>query len=326
MPLYQIKHLPALNTELNGVSDMSKLPVGNGKPPQEDPQVFLGAISLRPSFHTPSPHPPSNVSIPANQYHQEDTPFSSVVDIFHGFCLFDCFIFVDILFPRRDTLTNGPDASLDFIHLICDMTEGIRHPRFIWLNPTEYSINNPDSAHPWYAHVGQIKTYMAFDKHIREGKQISAFPGVPLGYTEFVNAYNGGTYPQDKQHLSEYTFTSDGDQVKPLDKPVLLRDFRITREQCGLAPPPPPMQTRVNGLIVNQFAELQALKNERQREGFRQREERRQSLFNEYRPQRGRGRARGNVSGPQRNFGKGKERRFNPVSAHYIDLTADDDP
>ena len=55
MPFYQIRHLQALETylELMGVDSASKLVAGKGNPLQEDPQVFLGALSLSPSFLSP---------------------------------------------------------------------------------------------------------------------------------------------------------------------------------------------------------------------------------------------------------------------------------
>ena len=50
MPYYQIRHLPKLNDyfDLIGVKDVSGLPAGKGRPPWEDPQIFLGALSLSP--------------------------------------------------------------------------------------------------------------------------------------------------------------------------------------------------------------------------------------------------------------------------------------
>lgn len=44
MPYYQIKHLQALDAylELMGADNVSKLVTGKGKPPRDDPQVFLG--------------------------------------------------------------------------------------------------------------------------------------------------------------------------------------------------------------------------------------------------------------------------------------------
>ena len=56
MPFYQIRHLQALETylELMGVENASKLPAGKGKPPLDDPQVFLGGLSICSSPESPS--------------------------------------------------------------------------------------------------------------------------------------------------------------------------------------------------------------------------------------------------------------------------------
>jgi hypothetical protein len=309
MPLYQIKHLQALETylELMGVSDISKLPAGKGRPPQEDPQVFLGGIILCSPFHTtPSRHPPS---IPANQYHQEATPFFYFLDIFRDSRFFSYKTSVDTSLLRRDILAHGFDTIHTGLDSYLDM-HGIQHPRFTRFSETEYTVSNPVSAHRWYVHVGQIKTYLAFDKHLRDRKRISNFPGVPLGYSDFVTAFNTGAYPQDERRLCEYTLSSSGDHVKLSNKPVFLRDFHITREQCGLAPPAQETQSEAQQLIVNEFAVSQALNNQRKREGFNTRERKRQSIFTE--------------TGPYRN--KGKSRRFNPTATttNYVDRSRDD--
>lgn len=57
MPYYQIKHLKALDNylELLGVPTIFELPKGKGNPPREDPQIFLGAISIG-STHPVSAH------------------------------------------------------------------------------------------------------------------------------------------------------------------------------------------------------------------------------------------------------------------------------
>ena len=65
LPYYQIKHLQALEMylELMGVEHASQLITGKGKPPQEDPQVFLGAILLKPTHLPPSQLPPPFIII-----------------------------------------------------------------------------------------------------------------------------------------------------------------------------------------------------------------------------------------------------------------------
>ena len=54
LPYYQITHLQALTDYLDlfGANKISKLPKGTGKPPQNDPQVFIGTV-----FYSPSAKP-----------------------------------------------------------------------------------------------------------------------------------------------------------------------------------------------------------------------------------------------------------------------------
>ena len=49
LPYYQITHLDALPIYLDllGVDSISKLPKGQGTPPKDDPQNFIGSISLQ---------------------------------------------------------------------------------------------------------------------------------------------------------------------------------------------------------------------------------------------------------------------------------------
>ena len=61
LPYYQITHLQALTKYLDllGKKSIKELAEGTGKPPLEDPQVFLGALSLdaspisNPSYSVP---------------------------------------------------------------------------------------------------------------------------------------------------------------------------------------------------------------------------------------------------------------------------------
>jgi len=49
LPYDQISDLPALNTYLDllGFDDISNLPKGNGEPPKNDPQAYLGTVSIK---------------------------------------------------------------------------------------------------------------------------------------------------------------------------------------------------------------------------------------------------------------------------------------
>jgi hypothetical protein len=49
LPYDQISGLPAITTYLDllGIDDISNLPKGNGKPPQNDPQTYLGTVAIK---------------------------------------------------------------------------------------------------------------------------------------------------------------------------------------------------------------------------------------------------------------------------------------
>jgi hypothetical protein len=154
--------------EILGLRTISELPKEKGKPPREDPQIFLGALSLS----TPVPiflqQPPSIV--PVSPIQGLRLSFLQYVDIKF-----------DISFPHPyssllsvDLSSFIPSELLAYINqfpshifsplLNCfDMINGINHPRFICISKHHYAINNPDSTHRWYVHVGQIMNYIAFD-------------------------------------------------------------------------------------------------------------------------------------------------------------------
>ena len=72
--------------------------------------------------------------------------------------------------------------------------------------------------------------YLAFDQLLREGRNLTDFPGIPLGYVDFVVAFNTGTAPDDRRRLSTYLTSSTGEHITRSDNPVFLRDFHITPE------------------------------------------------------------------------------------------------
>jgi hypothetical protein len=193
------------------------------------------------------------------------------------------------------------------------MSDSINHPRFTRINKNQYVINNPDCRHRWYVHVGQVMNYLAFDKYLREGKNLADFPGIPLGYTDFAIAFNTGTPPHDKRQLSTCISTFSGDHITKSDNPVYLQDFHITQEQCGLVNPRRNRLTDAQILVNEQFAADQAFRNNRRTEHFQKREDKRNMLFDKPKP-----------AGPAKN----KSQRFTPYSTAksttHIDISDED--
>ena len=297
MPYYQIRHLQALDAyfDLLGVKNTAELPAGKGNPPQEDPQVFLGAISLCPSFSNPLQqslqfrdsfsfytNPPLLPSSNHSYFQQpiqfldqqsfSDNPCTTIQilslyfdDYFICSSSFFLFDYIDLFSEHIDTLTpvtNFPpgfsDSHFDMRHLL-----SIQHPRFLRLSKTEYAIDNPDSRHRWYVHVGQIMNYLAFDKVLREGGNVSDFLGIPLGFFDFATAFNTGMYPGDKRFISTYTIGVTTDLIIKSELPVYLEDFFITPEQCGLSPPRRDEMTEGQAFVFKAYATGQALKTEK---------------------------------------------------------------
>ncbi|KAF8799605.1 hypothetical protein BYT27DRAFT_7263750 [Phlegmacium glaucopus] len=156
---------------------------------------------------------------------------------------------------------------------------GIQHPHFLHLSHTEYAINSPDLRCCWYVHAGQIMNYLAFNKVLCDGDNLDNFPGIPMGYINFVTAFNTGTYPHAKHHISSFIPSSTGDHIIKSDDPVVLEDFYITPEQCGLAPPHCNNLTEEQAFVFEDYATSQAFKNQKKHEHFQQREDRHHNLF-----------------------------------------------
>ena len=101
------------------MSETSKLPAGKGNPPQEDPQVFLGAMSLRSLGDSQITHSHAQtVSYPV-QFTDINLP-----------------LFTYILFI---IFTSFPHF-IRHLSIIVTMLEGIRHPSFTRLSKTKYRI------------------------------------------------------------------------------------------------------------------------------------------------------------------------------------------
>jgi len=157
---------------------------------------------------------------------------------------------------------------------------GIDHPGFIRVNKTHYRIRNPDSAHQWYVHVGQIMDYLAFDLHIRKHGTAVGFHGIPLGYIDFARSFNTGQYPNDNRTISTViTGLGTGDTIVPSITPVFLDHFHITPEQCGLGPPKRNGVSDAQALVFEDYAIRHAIRNKRKREAYNEREEKRRARF-----------------------------------------------
>jgi hypothetical protein len=273
MPYYQIKHLQAFDAylELMSVNHISKLPVGKGKPPQEDLQIFLGAVSLGPPLSTPLRQSRSIIYVSPKQ--SLTFPFSPafILDIILDFLFSSPFSFLSPFGTLVTSLIRDTLKATDPSEHLLDMSSGIQHPRFLRINDTEYVITNLDSPYKWYVHVGQIMGYLAFDALLREERDLADFPGIPLGYADFAAVFNTGTYPGDKRKFSTYLSSSAGDHITKSEHPLFLEDFHITSDQCGIPTARDDGLDDTHDFIVREYAKTQAYKNQRRQEEFKAR-------------------------------------------------------
>lgn len=254
MPYYQIRHLRAFvdYLKLLGVDDVSRLPAGRGNPPQDDPQIFLGAIS----------------------HDLLGDDLKGVLD-FSDFLDTLLFPFALYFFYPDPELHNQQTLSV-----IMGPLRGVRHPAFTQISATQYSISNPDGRHCWNVHVGQIMNYLAFDSNLRTYGVISNSGTIPLGYNDFQIAWNTGIHPEDTCRISTFT-PGKGDQVnicEPSVDPVTLIDFFITPEQCGM-PKRRNKREEARALIFEDYAASQAWHKIKLQGYYNQRESKQQEKF-----------------------------------------------
>jgi hypothetical protein len=159
------------------------------------------------------------------------------------------------------------------------MVNGIHHPRFIRINKTDYTMNNPANFNRELLHVGQVAKYLLFDKALRDGKSINGLTGIPTGYDTFAKVFNEGTHPRDGRRLSTITFTQTGVQRTVSNNPVTLQDFVITPEQCGLSPIKRNLVDDAESYVFKEYATSMALQSRRRKEAIQLREAKRREPY-----------------------------------------------
>ena len=267
--------------ELLGINEVSQLPTGKGKPPQDDAQVFLGVISPYSSSPFSLPTSPTFVTSPR-------TPTDIIIK--DDKLLRQVFIPTSISFLFDLSYLNSSDLKSLILLLYSFLFDPampalpcINHPRFTRVNKTQYCILNPDSDHQWYIHVGQIMNYLAFDLHLRNYGSVAGFHGMPMGFTDFCTAFNTGKYPNDKCSISTVlTSSTQGDHITASVCPVLLEHFYITPEQCGLSAPKQNTIPDAHAYVFEEYATMHATRNKRRKEAMRDREEKRHSFFGRF--------------------------------------------
>ena len=310
MPLYQIKHLQALETylELMGITDASKLPAGKGNPPQEDPQLFLGELSLSALSFSTQQHSSLSPVSSSPVLISFITPSSTPLFLHLNHKFFDSISSLPFNFPLLYSTSFQTHTQLTLDHLTnlnVMKFNGIRHSHFVRNSTTEYALVHPDRLRRDLVHVSQIRKYLIFDRFLREGQHLTDSTDIPIGYETFANLFNTGTRPSDLRRISTYLEEAAGYRVIKSTNPVSLDDFFITSDQCGFSAPRPAMSDS-QAAIVEEYATTMAYKNKRRREAIQDRKDNRRTMVQDRRDNH-----------PQRRSMK----RFNPIKHNYRDVS-----
>jgi hypothetical protein len=253
LPYYQITHLQALTDyfELLGTTRISNLPPGTGTPPAEDPQVFIGALTISHDIEPLLPSP-----------------------IFH------CFFSINTVIPFFNISFFPPTSFRSDFDPFFDMpfNSSIDHPRFARLTPTQYVVTDPNNYVSSVIHVGQIATFLQFDDDIRARGHLQGLGAIPLGFAEFAHTWNEGVRAQDTRRVSQVTMTSNAEEhfFEPSKHPLRIRDFHITPEQAGLVDEVRHNTTsNVQNDIMQEYATMMFRRQANQRRGYDERREKR---------------------------------------------------
>ena len=153
LPYYQITHLQALTEYLDllGLKTASKLPKGAGKPPQDNPQIFVGAIA------TLTPAKPIPATTTNCQYIKSQTHTVYRTQLPHPWHNPVQFLFTALPnWPKPDLSYSMPASRQPIL-------QGTNHPRIC---PTTYTMQDPDYSICTTIHVGQLAEYLQFDEEL----------------------------------------------------------------------------------------------------------------------------------------------------------------
>ena len=265
LPYYQITHLQALTDyfELLGIHQVSQLPEGTGRPPTDDPQIYVGFVSPSPFLinsprFSPSPFK-SAASYITRPLQQLRHAFSSLVTT--PFVSPTVDLVISITMP-------GPLRSVD-------------HPRFTRLSATHYLLRDPANSITSTVHVGQIADFLNFDERVRR-QGLHTLHSMPLGFGYFAELWNTGARQGDLRRLSYLgTEQTAGSHSKAVTIPVHNADFFITPEQVGLASDTNSTDNTVQNEIVQEFAVIMMDQRRNKRRGYEGRRERRICSFSD---------------------------------------------
>lgn len=272
LPYYQITHLQALSKYLDlvGVQKINLLIKGSRTPPQNDPQIYVRAITKIAT----SPDPPvlknQHKNLPNNHHPHFSFPSTNSS-------------------PTSTRTHTRPKPDLSYImpairnSYLCS----INHPSFTCVSPTTYLVKQQDYPILLSIHVTQITKYIQFDKKIYEDDDASHYQSVSISFYDFCNAWNSGVAPDDPHHLSTFYYAEETahNTISPSPYPVQLHRFYITPAQAGATHSSSnQMSNSLQSDINQEFAAIMVAKQKKEHQSFEEHEQKHTSIFEKNKP------------------------------------------
>ena len=151
LPYYQITHLQALTDYLDllGVTQVSQLPPGPGRPPNDDPQIFIGSL-------TPSSALPSFFCFPLSTIYPTFSYLNQPIQ--------NTILSLRQILPLSFTSIT---LNLELLSFMPPSTyPGINHPHFTRISATQYIMRDPANYYATTIHVGHIVEMLKFDEQV----------------------------------------------------------------------------------------------------------------------------------------------------------------
>jgi hypothetical protein len=223
LPYHQIEHLNALSAyfEVMGIEKITDLPRGTGKPPIQDPQIFVGSISLSvphfsyktstsPRCFLPSVTPP-DTQILTTPLASLRTSSSLSLDMSEQ--------------PMAPPPSNDASPAATFV------LRTFNHPDIRRISRITIALTIPITNEVIIYHVGQIMTFLLCDARLRNGRRTTRTPG---GYAEFALAFNSNNITNN-QRFAVYDFLTN--QIITEGEPMDATLWHIDHNLIGWSQP-----------------------------------------------------------------------------------------
>ena len=236
LPYHQISHLNALPVYLNflGISGISELLEGHGKPPADYLQVFSGQLESTPA---PQHH---KITSKLNYKYRHSTPL-----ILHPFCETHApfpFLSIFAVMPNTNIILHDAPPIVASCHNnpVPTVTSEKKLPKFNpctikhayikCLSHTKFLVTDPLKDQKHFFHAGQIANFSTTDTVLCQCKVPVAFSA---GYNEFAEIFN--THIEDNPtHFA--TCDSKTKEFNLNSGPITLDNFSTTEEDIGTKP------------------------------------------------------------------------------------------